>query len=131
MEACDMFKRIDHVEIIPSDFERTIEFYTDILGFKIKTRRKIDRDPINEIIFIELGDTVVELISIRNPAPKSAAEWEVGYTSMAIEVEDMDRAIEYLKTKGVKISREPVVIGTSKRAEIKDPDGLTIELRQW
>jgi len=83
------------------------------------------------IIFIELGDTVVELISIRNPAPKSAAEWEVGYTSMAIEVEDMDRAIEYLKTKGVKISREPVVIGTSKRAEIKDPDGLTIELRQW
>ena len=126
-----MFRRIDHVEIVPSDFEKTIEFYTDILGFKVKTRRKIDRDPIQEIIFIELGDTDIELISIRDPAPKSAAEWEVGYISMAIEVEEMDSAIEFLKTKGVEIAREPYLIGTSKRAEIKDPDGLTIELRQW
>ena len=126
-----MFKRIDHVEIIPSAFDTTLAFYTDVLGFTIKTRRKIDRDPFNEIVFIELGDTVVELISIREPAPKSAAQWEVGYTSMAIEVEDMDKAIEYLKTKGVEIALEPKAIGTSKRAEIKDPDGLTIELRQW
>jgi glyoxylase I family protein len=50
---------------------------------------------------------------------------------MAIEVDDMDEAIEYLKGKGVEVLREPVKIGTSRRAEIKDPDGLSIELRQW
>ena len=50
---------------------------------------------------------------------------------MAIEVDDMDRAIEYLKSKGVSVSWGPVTLGTSKRAEIKDPDGLSIELRQW
>ncbi len=49
----------------------------------------------------------------------------------ALEVEDMDEAITYLKSKGVVISVEPVNLGKSKRAEIKDPDGLTIELRQW
>ena len=50
---------------------------------------------------------------------------------MAIEVEDMDKAVEYLKSKGVKISTPPVSLGPSKRGEIKDPDGLVIELRQW
>jgi glyoxylase I family protein len=50
---------------------------------------------------------------------------------MAIEVDDMDRAVQYLKGKGVEVSWGPVTLGTSKRAEIKDPDGLSIELRQW
>jgi predicted enzyme related to lactoylglutathione lyase len=51
---------------------------------------------------------------------------------MAIEVEDMDEAIAYLKTKGVAASFGPMNLPDgSKRAEIKDPDGLGIELRQW
>ena len=53
------------------------------------------------------------------------------YRMFALEVEDMDEAITYLKSKNVVISMEPVNLGKSKRAEIKDPDGLTIELRQW
>ena len=43
----------------------------------------------------------------------------------------MDRAIEYLKGKGVAVTWGPVNLGASIRAEIKDPDGLTVELRQW
>jgi 4-hydroxyphenylpyruvate dioxygenase-like putative hemolysin len=31
-----MFKRIDHVEIVPADLQRTINFYTTILGFTLK-----------------------------------------------------------------------------------------------
>jgi glyoxylase I family protein len=50
---------------------------------------------------------------------------------MAIEVDDMDRAVEYLKSKRIEVSWGPATLGTSKRAEIKDPDGLSIELRQW
>jgi glyoxylase I family protein len=55
----------------------------------------------------------------------------VGYPRLALEVENMDKAVEYLKDKGVEISLGPINLGTSKRAEIKDPDGLSIELRQW
>ena len=40
-----MFKKIDHVEIIPADLERTLRFYTEILGFKIKTRQKVEAGP--------------------------------------------------------------------------------------
>jgi glyoxylase I family protein len=126
-----MFKRIDHVEIIPGDFERTVNFYTNILGFKIKVRRKIDRPPLREIVFLELKDSVIEIMSVENPAPVSGTPWQVGYPRFALEVEDMDKAVEYLKNKGVEISLTPVNLGTSKRAEIKDPDGLSIELRQW
>ena len=126
-----MFKGIDHVEIIPSDLERAIDFYREIFGFRIKLRKRAEVPPLEEVVYLELNDTVLELLSVKNPAPPSAEQSQVGYRMMSIEVEDMDRAMEYLKGKGIEISWGPVTIGKSRRAEIKDPDGLSIELRQW
>ena len=126
-----MFKRIDHVEIVPSHFEKTIEFYTNILNFKLKERRRVAKPPLEEIVYLGLNGTVVELMSVQNPASLSEQPWQVGYRMIALEVEDMDRAIDYLKGKLVEISWGPVTLGNSKRAEIRDPNGLSIELRQW
>jgi len=125
-----MFKRIDHVEIASGNLERSIQFYQGVFGFALKERFKPSSPEIEEIAFLTLGDTMLELLAIKNsaPAPKGP---QVGFRAMAIEVEDMDGAIEYLKGKGVVVSRGPVTLGRSKRAEIKDPDGLSIELRQW
>jgi hypothetical protein len=50
---------------------------------------------------------------------------------MALEVEDMDRALTLLKSKGVESSWGPVKRPSYARAEIRDPDGNGIELRQW
>lgn len=36
-----MFRRIDHVEIVPSDFERSLVFYSEVLGFGLKERLTI------------------------------------------------------------------------------------------
>jgi glyoxylase I family protein len=126
-----MFKRIDHVEITTGNMEKTLNFYTSILGFEVKERNIMNRPPLKEIVYITLGDTMIELLAFDNPAPVSAIAPQVGYRMMAIEVEDMDKAIAFLKSKGVEISRPPVAIGTSKRGEIKDPNGISIELRQW
>jgi glyoxylase I family protein len=125
-----MFKRIDHVEIVSGNLDRSIRFYTDVMGFAIKERRKPTSPGIEEIAFLTLGDTMLELLALTNAAPRFSGA-QIGFRMMAIEVEDMDRAIDYLKGKGVEISMPPVTIGTSKRAEFKDPDGLSIELRQW
>ena len=125
-----MFKRIDHVEIVPGNFERSLGFYTEILGFKIQSRRKVERPPLQEIAFIELGGTLIEMLSVKSPAPVSTEPWQVGCRKIALEVEDMDKALEYLKTKGVEISQQPASGGTSKSAQIKDPDGLSIQLLQ-
>lgn len=43
----------------------------------------------------------------------------------------MAEAVEYLKCQGIAMAREPVDLGHSLRGEIRDPDGLIIELRQW
>ena len=125
-----MFKSIDHEELVPSDFEKSLNFYTEVLDFKIQTRWKVERPPLEEIAFIELGGTLIEMFSVKAPAPVSTEQWQVGCRKFALEVEDIDRAVEYLKTRGVEISREPVAIETLRRAEIKDPDGLSIELLQ-
>ena len=37
-----MFKRIDHVEIVTDQLDRTVQFYTDVLGFRVKARDRIE-----------------------------------------------------------------------------------------
>ncbi len=44
-----MFKRIDHVEIIPRDVDVTLDFYTRILGFRVKERKKVDTPPCKKL----------------------------------------------------------------------------------
>ncbi len=126
-----MFKRIDHVEIVPRDPEKTVDFYVNILGFRIRSRNEVKMPPMREVIYLELGDTVIEIISVDNPKPKSEASWEVGYRGIALEVEDMAQAVDYLKDKGIAVAWGPMDLGDSFRGEIRDPDGLIIELRQW
>lgn len=126
-----MFKRIDHVEIVPKDPEKTIDFYVNILGFKIKNRITVKMPPMREVIYLKLGNTVMEIIAVDNPAPKSEAPWQIGYRGIALEVDDMTKAVDYLRNKGVVITNKPVDLGDSLRGEIIDPDGLLIELRQW
>ncbi len=126
-----MFKRIDHVEFVPADFEKTFKFYTEILGFEIQMRRKVEgRPPVEEVALIKLGDTVMELFSIKNLAPASKEPWRVGYRRIAIQIEDASQTLEYLKSKGVEIVGDPVASENLRRLEIKDPDGFSIELTQ-
>lgn len=125
-----MFKRIDHVEIIPKDIEETIAFYTGVLGFKVKERNKMNMPALSEISYLTLGDTMIELLAFKTP-PAAPEGPFVGYRMLALEVDDMDKTVEYLNGKGVAITRGPTTMGKTKRAEIKDPSGISIELRQW
>ncbi len=125
-----MFKRIDHVEITTGDLDRSIRFYQEVFGFAFKERMKPRSPEIEEIAFLTLGDTMLELLVIKNSTPIAKGP-QIGFRAMAIEVEDMDQALQYLKSKGVEATWGPVALGKSKRAEVKDPDGLSIELRQW
>ena len=61
-----MFKRIDHVEIVTDQLDRTMAFYTEVLGFKIKSRDRIERSSLGvpmDLVYLDLGGTVVELIA--------------------------------------------------------------------
>jgi catechol 2,3-dioxygenase-like lactoylglutathione lyase family enzyme len=130
-----MFKRIDHVEIVTDQLDRTENFYTEVLEFKMKARDRIERSglgvPIN-LVYLELGGTVVELISYDGAAVDPAPQKEhLGYRMIALEVEDMQQTADYLKQKGIDIVWGPRITETYARAEICDPNGYHIELRQW
>jgi glyoxylase I family protein len=130
-----MFKRIDHVEIVTDQLDRTERFYIDILGFKVKTRDRIERSALGvpiDLVYLDLGGTVVELIAYEGAAVDPAPQADhLGYRMIALEVDDMQSAADYLKTKDVDIVWGPRVRETYSRAEICDPNGYRIELRQW
>jgi catechol 2,3-dioxygenase-like lactoylglutathione lyase family enzyme len=128
-----MFKRIDHVEIVTDKPEQTAEFYTEVLGFKVKAQDRIERpgSALN-LTYLDLGGTVVELISYEGVAVEPAPQNEhLGYRMIALEVDDMRETADYLKEKGIDIVWVPVFRPTYARAEICDPNGYRIELRQW
>jgi catechol 2,3-dioxygenase-like lactoylglutathione lyase family enzyme len=63
-----MFKRIDHVEIVTDQLDLTVQFYTEVLGFRVKARNRIDRSSLGvpmDLVYLDLGGTVVELICTR------------------------------------------------------------------
>ena len=130
-----MFKRIDHVEIVTDALDRTIAFYTDVLGFKVKERDRIERGPLGtpiDLVYLDLGGTMVELIHYDGATVAPAPETEhLGYRLIALEVDDMQKTVDDLKTKDVAITWGPMVRPTYARAEIRDPNGYSIELRQW
>jgi glyoxylase I family protein len=130
-----MFKRIDHVEIVTDQPERTAAFYTEVLGFTVKARDRIERAGSGtalNLVYLDLGGTVVELISYEGVAVDPAPQTEhLGYRMIALEVDDMQKTADELKTQGVDIVWGPVVRPTYARAEICDPNGYRIELRQW
>jgi catechol 2,3-dioxygenase-like lactoylglutathione lyase family enzyme len=130
-----IFKRIDHVEIVTDQLDRTVKFYTEVLGFTVKARDRIERSGLGvpiDLVYLDLGGTVVELISYEGAAVDSAPQTEhLGYRMMALEIDDMEKTADYLATKGVDIVWGPRVRETYSRAEICDPNGYHIELRQW
>jgi glyoxylase I family protein len=129
-----MFKRIDHIELLTAAPERAVAFYTGVLGFRERERMRIPETPSGplELVYLELGGTTLEVMNYPGAKiqPRSA-ETRLGWQCLALEVEDMDRALGALKENGVAAAWGPVKRPDYARAEIRDPDGNPIELRQW
>ena len=130
-----MFKRIDHIELLTAAPERTIAFYVGVLEFRERERVRIPATPFGplDLVYLELGGTTVEVMCYpeSKPIPARSAEQRLGWQCLALEVDDMDSALDALKAKGVEVAWGPIRRPTYARAEVRDPDGNPIELRQW
>ena len=125
-----MFKRIDHVELYTADVERAVRFYTEVLGFTVRSRAVVPNGP--HIVYLDLGGTTLELLTTPQTALEPAASGNrLGYRMMALEVQSMEGALGFLAAKGVQPAWGPVTRPGYARAEIRDPDGNPIELRHW
>ena len=105
-----------------------------MLGFKVRAHDRVPQTPLGplDLVYLELGGTTVELMCYPDTTlGKRVLEERLGYRMMAVEVEDMDGALALLKAREIEPSWGPVRRPAYARAEIRDPDGNPIELRQW
>ena len=122
--------RLLHTMLRVGDLERSIEFYTNVLGMRL-LRKKDYPDGRFTLAFVGYGDeqdnTVIELTHNWDTDSYNLGE---GYGHIAIEVDDVYQAVDTLRERGGKVIREagPMNAGTTIIAFVEDPDGYAIEL---
>ena len=125
--------RILHTMLRTGDLQRSIDFYTDILGMQL-LRQKDYPDGKFTLAFLGYGseadNTVLELTY-----NWGVDGYDIGnaYGHIAIEVDDVYQATERIKAQGGNILREagPMNAGSTIIAFVEDPDGYPIELIGW
>lgn len=114
-----------HVALVTPNFERMRQFYVDQLGLPV-----VGAFRGHSIIFIDAGNTAIELIERTAGSAGQAGGW----AHFAFEVEDVDAVYADLRTAGIAFHITPKDFpaeGPSVRiAFFKDPDGNEIELVQ-
>lgn len=131
-EAADTSKyRFLHTMIRVKDLDKSIDFYTRLLGMKV-TRRTDYPSGEFTLAFVGYGDetetTVVELT--HNWGQEEPYDLGSGFGHLAIGVPDIYKTCDQLAAEGVTIPRPPGPMkhGGSVIAFIEDPDGYKIEL---
>lgn len=122
--------RILHTMIRVGDLEKSLRFYTEVLGMSL-LRRQDYPDGKFTLAFVGYGDedsnTVLELTYNWDQD-----KYDIGtaYGHVAIGVPDIYRTCDELKADGVKVIRPPGPMkhGTTVIAFIEDPDGYKVEL---
>lgn len=122
-------KGIHHIAIICSDYKRSKEFYTDILGFTVI--REVFREERNsyKLDLTLNGDYIIELFSFPNPPLRLSHPEARGLRHLAFKVDNIEAAIKALKEKGIDAEIIRVDEYTGRRFSFfSDPDGLPLEL---
>jgi len=124
--------RILHAMIRVGDLDRSIAFYTDVLGMKLLRRRDYPDGRFTNA-FVGFGS------ESEQAALELTHNWDIkgydlgnGFGHVAIEVEDAQAACAEIKRRGGVVTREagPMKHGTTVIAFVQDPDGYKIELIQ-
>ena len=123
-----MLNKIHHTAIICADYERSKQFYTDVLGLEISNETyRAERDSYKLDLSLN-GHYVIELFSFPNPPKRPSRPEATGLRHIAFNVDNLDAVIAHLATHGVEAEPIRVDETTHKRFTfIADPDGLPIE----
>ena len=122
--------RLLHTMLRVGDLERSLAFYTDVLGMRLLRRKDYPGGRFT-LAFVGYGDerdhTVLELT---HNWDTSSYEIGTGYGHIALGVDDIQAVCEGIRAKGGKVVREPGPMknGTTVIAFVEDPDGYKVEL---
>jgi len=122
--------RILHTMLRTGDLQRSIDFYTGILGMTLLRQKEYPEGEFT-LAFLGYGDESEQSV-IELTYNWGVEEYELGsgYGHIAIEVDDVYQATDRIRSQGGKILRDagPMNAGTTIIAFVEDPDGYPIEL---
>jgi catechol 2,3-dioxygenase-like lactoylglutathione lyase family enzyme len=138
---------MSHVGICVSDWERSLRFYHDALGFRYVSELEVEGEPSDTLlrlegvslraIYLEREGVRIELLHYASPghegdgAPRPMNR--LGLTHLSLRVDDLDAVLAELERAGVEILRDTRIdvreAGT-RAIFVCDPDGTLIELVQ-
>jgi len=124
--------RILHTMLRVGDLQRSLDFYTGVLGMKL-LRKKDFPDGKFTLAFVGYGEEAdTAVLELTHNWDTKAYELGNGYGHVALEVENAQQACEAVKARGGKVTREagPMKHGTTVIAFVEDPDGYKIEFIQ-
>ena len=120
--------RVHHIAIIVSDYTRSKDFYTRVLGFNIIREVYREARDSYKLDLALADDYIIELFSFPSPPPRVSRPEATGLRHLAFEVDDLDATVAHLNTHSVL--SEPIRVDefTGKRFTfITDPDNLPLE----
>lgn len=150
-----MLNNVDHINIVVSDLEKSVEFYTQVLGFKEIRRGHLEGEWIEKVTGLKniLADVVfismdsgprIELLCYKTPEGKcfgpNSMPNTIGLRHIAFQVDDMEAAVKKIRGAGVKIVGGPATVpeyiiahdsGRKTLCYFLDPDGTLLELAHY
>jgi lactoylglutathione lyase len=124
--------RILHTMLRVGDLDRSLKFYTEVLGMRL-LRRNDYPDGKFTLAFIGYTDeSEGAVIELTHNWGVESYEIGTGYGHVALEVDDAYKACDEIKARGGVVTREagPMKHGTTVIAFVQDPDGYKVELIQ-
>jgi lactoylglutathione lyase len=124
--------RILHTMLRVGDLDRSLAFYTEVLGMRELRRTDYPTGRFT-LAFVGYGpESEGAVLELTHNWDTSSYDIGSGFGHVAIEVADAYAACEQIKTRGGKVVRDagPMKHGTTVIAFVEDPDGYKIELIQ-
>ena len=105
--------KVDHIGIAVKNLEETLSFYQDVLGLELHGPEVVEDQKV-KVAFLPVGDTEIELLestSEDGPIAKFIEKNGEGIQHIAFRVDNIEEAIEYMQSKGMKMIDETARYG--------------------
>ena len=124
--------KVHHIAIICSDYQRSLDFYTHVLGLRVLAEHYREKRQSYKTDLALGDDYVIELFSFPSPPSRLTRPEAAGLRHLAFEVDNIDESVRELDALGINHETVRTDEYTSKRfLFFQDPDGLPIELYEY
>ena len=124
--------RLLHTMIRVGDLQRSIDFYTQVLGMRLLRKADYPTGRFTNAFVGYDDESRAAVLELTHNWDTKSYDMGSGFGHVAVEVEDAYKACDEVRKRGGKVTREPGPMkhGATVIAFVEDPDGYKIEFVQ-